>query len=171
MATAHNESRKRLYFINKVAVLYGIPKSTLYYHIRGRVRHGTKYFSFPIFRLHRGTGACRSLDKCSQDWLWESKERGQKDSRRCCQRDKLLRATRISDGWWKIQDLSLHSADSTADIRMNFINKESINQKLFQLIETNNEIKENPEKPMPSQMYNMHEKGMPLSPPTPNIIT
>ena len=54
---------------------------------------------------------------------------------------------------------------------MNFINKESINQKLFQLIETNNEIKENPEKPMPSQMYNMHEKGMPLSPPTPNIIT
>ena len=34
-----------------------------------------KTWSFSIFRYHRGTGACKSLDNRSQNWLWENKER------------------------------------------------------------------------------------------------
>ena len=80
MTAALNEFRKGIHPINKIAVLYGVPKSTLHDRISGRVRH----WSFSIFRSYRGTGACRSLDNCSQDRLWENKEGGQNDSRKCC---------------------------------------------------------------------------------------
>ena len=75
-----------------------------------------KTCSCSIFRSHRRTGVCRSFDNCSQDRLFENKEGGQNDSRKCYQREKLLQATRISDGRWKSflhrnQDLSLRRAD------------------------------------------------------------
>ena len=42
MTAALNEFRKGIHSINKIAVLYGVPKSTLHDHISGRVQHGTK---------------------------------------------------------------------------------------------------------------------------------
>ena len=86
---------------------------------------------------------------------------------------KVLRATRISDGWWKgflhrNQDLSLRRADSTAHIRMDSINKVSINQ-YFNLLEQTM-LSHNIQK-CPNQIYNMDETGMPLCPRTPNIVS
>ena len=49
-----------------------------------------KTWSFSIFRFYRGTGACGSLDNCSQDWLWENKEGGQNDNRKCFQRKSTM---------------------------------------------------------------------------------
>ena len=42
MITALNEFKKGIYPINKIAMLYGVPKSTLHDSINGRVRHDTK---------------------------------------------------------------------------------------------------------------------------------
>ena len=62
---------------------------------------------------------------------------------------------------------TLGHADSTAHIRMDSVNKESINQ-YFNLLEETmlaHDILKNP-----NQIYNMDETGMPLSPRTPNIV-
>ena len=79
---------------------------------------------------------------------------------------KVLQASRISDGWWKSffhrnQSLSRRRADSTAHVRMDSVNKESINQ-YFNLLEetmlSHNILK------------NLDETGMSLSPRMPNIV-
>ena len=42
MTAALNKLKKGIYPINKIAVLYDVPKSTLHDRVSGRVRHGTK---------------------------------------------------------------------------------------------------------------------------------
>ena len=42
MTTALVEARKGVHAINKIAVMYGVPKSTLHDRISGRVQHGKK---------------------------------------------------------------------------------------------------------------------------------
>ena len=64
--------------------------------------------------------------------------------------------------------LSLRRTDSTAHIRMDAINKESISQ-YFNLLEQT--MRSHNIQKSPNQIYNMDETGMPLSPHTPNIVT
>ena len=42
MTAALNEFKKGIYSINTIAVVYGVPKSTLHDRISGKVRHGRK---------------------------------------------------------------------------------------------------------------------------------
>ena len=78
----------------------------------------------------------------------------------------VLKATRISDGWWRRflernPQLSLHSGDSTAGVRMDALNRETINNYFDLLQELNDEFGFDEH---PDTIYNMDETGMPLDP-------
>ena len=78
----------------------------------------------------------------------------------------------VSDGWWwnfkkRQPSLSLRRGDSTAHVRMDCINKDTIEQ-YYNLLEDTlrkHELLNNPE-----QIYNMDESGMPLDPRPPNVV-
>ena len=75
----------------------------------------------------------------------------------CCVRGSrvLSNPVTISDGWWKSflhrnQDLSLRCADSAVHIRMDSINKESINQYFNLPEQTVTMVSQHSEKPKPN---------------------
>ena len=85
----------------------------------------------------------------------------------------ILRGHRISQGWWhqflkRQKDLSLTRGDNCAQIRMNAINYDTINQ-YFDLLE--NTLTEHKFLQHPSQIYSVDESGIPLDPKPPNIVS
>ena len=173
MTVALNEFRKGIHPINKIAVLYGVPKSTLYDRISGRARHGTKPGPSPYLDPIEEQELADHLITVAKIGYGKTRKEVKMIAENVAKEKKALRATRISDGWWKSflhrnQGLSLRRADSTAHIRMDSISKESINQ-YFNLLEQTM-ILHNIQK-SPNQIYNMDETGIPLSPCTPNIVT
>ena len=173
MTAALNEFKKGIYPINKIAVLYGVPKSTLHDRISGRVRHGTKPGPSPYLDHTEEQELADHLITVAKIGYGKTRKEVKMIAENVAKEKKVLRATRISDGWWKSflhrnQDLSLRRADSTAHIRMDSINQESISQ-YFNLLEQT--MRSHNIQKSPNQIYNMDETGMPLSPRTPNIVT
>ena len=173
MTAALNEFQKGIHSINKIAVLYGVPKSTLHDRISGRVQHGTKRGPPPYLNPIEEQELAGHLITVAKIGYGKTRKEVKMIAESVAKEKDVLRATRISDGWWKSflhrnQGLSLYRADSTAHIRMDSVNKESINQYFNLLEETmaSHNIQKNP-----NQIYNMDETGMPLSPHTPNIVT
>ena len=173
MTAALNEFRKGIHSINKIAVLYGVPKSTLHDHISGRVRHGTKPDPPPYLNPIEEQEFADHLITVAKIGYGKTRKKVKMIAGSVAKEKDVLQATRISDGWWKSflhrnQGLSLHRADSTAHIRMDFVNKESVNQYFNLLEETmaSHNIRKSP-----NQIYNMDKTGMPLSPRTPNTVT
>ena len=83
----------------------------------------------------------------------------------------MLKGERISNGWWRrfLQrnpTISLHSGDSTAQVRMQAINCENVEQYYDLLKEVLDEFDlENHSE----QIYNMDESGIPLDPRPPKV--
>ena len=172
MTAALNEFKKGIHSINRIAVLYGVPKSTLHDCISGRVRHGKKPGPAPYLDPTEEQELADHLITVPKIGYGKSRKEVKMIAENVAKEKKVLRATQISNGWWKSflhrnQDLSLHHADSTAHIRMDSINKESINQ-YFNLLEKTM-VSHNIQK-SPNQIYNMDKMGMPLCPRTPNIV-
>ena len=87
---------------------------------------------------------------------------------------EVLRKQKISDGWWRRfrerQNglLVLRKGDSTSFLRMNAMNKDTLNH-YFDLLEET--MKENNLLNSPTKVYNVDETGIPLDPKTPKVIT
>ena len=84
----------------------------------------------------------------------------------------LLRKKVISTGWWRRfmerqSKLSLRKGDSTAFVRMDAVNEETLNG-YFDLLEDT--LKQNDLQNSPSQIYNVDETGVPLDPKAPRIV-
>lgn len=84
-----------------------------------------------------------------------------------------LWSSRVSDGWWRQfkerqGDLSLRQGDSTAHVRMDALNQETIDHYFTLLRET---LTTHDLLNKPSQIYNMDETGVPLNPRPPKIVT
>ena len=84
----------------------------------------------------------------------------------------VLKGAKISEGWWRRflerqPKLSLRHGDSTAHVRMDTVNQETMWQ-YFSLLE--DVMKEHNLKDKPSQIYNVDESGVPLDPKPPNIV-
>ena len=83
-----------------------------------------------------------------------------------------LKASRISDGWWRRflecnPSISLRSGDATANVRMEAVNVENITAYFDLLKEVYNELELNDH---PECIYNMDETGMLLEPHPPKVI-
>ena len=87
---------------------------------------------------------------------------------------EVLRKQKISDRWWRRfcerQNglLVLRKGDSTSFLRMNAMNKDTLNY-YFDLLEET--MKENNLVNSPTKVYNVDETGIPLDPKTPKVIT
>ena len=80
---------------------------------------------------------------------------------------------KITDGWFRRfmmrqPQLSLHKGDPTANVRMNCLNKETMD-KYFDLLKDT--LVENNLMESPNQIYNVDETGMLLNHTAPKIIT
>ena len=78
----------------------------------------------------------------------------------------VLRSSRVSEGWWwrfleRQSDLSLRQGDSTAHVRMDATNKETMDQYFSLLHETlvTHKICDKS-----AQIYNTDESGVPFNP-------
>ena len=84
----------------------------------------------------------------------------------------LPRKNMITNGWWRRfierhNKLSLRKGDSTAYIRMDAVNEETLAE-YFDLLEDT--LKQNDLQNSPSQIYNVDETGIPLDPKAPKIL-
>ena len=84
----------------------------------------------------------------------------------------LLRKDVISNGWWRRfierhNRLSLRKGDSTACVRMDAVNEETLTE-YFDLLEDT--LKQHDLQNSPSQIYNVDETGIPLDPKAPKIL-
>ena len=84
----------------------------------------------------------------------------------------IFRRSRISHGWWaklvqRQQDLSLRRGDSSAHVRMDAVNKETM-EHYFSLLEDT--LADHNLLNSPTQIYNVDESGVPFDPNPPNIV-
>ena len=85
----------------------------------------------------------------------------------------VLRSSHISQGWWRRfleqqKDLSLRQGDTTAHVRMDAMNKETINHYfslLYDTLSTNGLLNK------PAQIYNVDKSGVPFNPRPPNVVS
>ena len=86
----------------------------------------------------------------------------------------MLRKDCISDGWWRRflsrqeGDLVLRKGNSTSFLRMDAMNKDTIDH-YFNLLEDT--LKEHDLLNAPLQLYNVDESGIPLDPKAPKVVT
>lgn len=84
----------------------------------------------------------------------------------------MQKGVKISDGWWRRflerqPKLTLRRGDSTAHVRMDAVNRETMDQ-YFALLK--DVMEEHRLFDKPSQIYNVDESGVPLDPRPPNIV-
>ncbi len=111
--------------INKAAVMYGVPCTTLMDRMSGRVVHGWTYLD-------------KDEEKALADHLIEVASIGYGKTRRevksiTAKEKNLLRKERVTDGWWRRfkERQPMGRGDATAHVRMNATNKASYYKKLF----------------------------------------
>ena len=85
----------------------------------------------------------------------------------------LLRSSHVTDGWWQRflqcqSDLSLRQGDSTAHVRMDAVNEDTIDHYFSLLHDT---LTTHGSLDKPSQIYNIDKSGVPFNPRPPKIIT
>ena len=156
--------------INRAAVTFGVPRTTLKDRLSGRVLHGTK--PGPQCYLDKKEEALLAdhLVEAAQIGYGKTRKEVKSIVEQVAKENAVNRSNRVSDGWWRRflerqPQLSLRRGDATAHVRMDATNKEAIT-KYYDLLEDtlNTNILG------PGQIYNMDESGMPLDPRPPNII-
>ena len=172
MVGALKEVKRGKYSINRVAYMYGVPRSTLKDRVTGKVKHGTNPGPRPYLNKEEEKKLANHLVYVAKIGYGKTRKQVSMLVEGVAKQKGVLRKNRISDGWWnkfikRQSELSLRRADSTAHIRMDSVNKESI-QHYYDLLETT--LKEHNLQDYPGQIYNMDETGIPLDPRPPNII-
>ena len=159
--------------INQAAREHGVAKTMLRDRLSGQVIHGTKPGPKPYL-----TGS-EELELSS--FIKESAKIGYGKTRRDVMiiaervaKDKgILRKERISQGWWnrfmeQQKDLSFRRGGSISHVRMDAVNKETMDHYFSLLKDT---LDEHNLRDKPEQIYNVDESGLPLDPKAPNVIT
>lgn len=159
--------------ILRAAKEHGVPRQTLQDRISGRVVHGTKPGPKPYLTSVEEKELSNFLVDVSKAGYGKTRKqiKGLVES---VVRDKgLTRVKKISDGWFRRfmqrqSQLSLRKGDPTANVRMNCLNKKTMDN-YFDLLE--NTLTENNLLSSPGQIYNVDETGMPLDHRPPKIVT
>ena len=167
MCAAMEEAMSGRMSANKAADVHGVPRSTLKDRLSGRVKHGQK----PGPRPYREQSEETELS----DYVLQAARIGYGKTRKdvlsiaesvAKSKGMLSAGSRISTGWWtrfleRNPVLSLRRGDSTAGVRMDAINAETLQQYfgLLQEVYDKHDFEHHPER-----IYNMDETGVPLDP-------
>ena len=152
---------------------FGVPRSTLHDRVSGRVVHGVKPGPKPYLDNAEEKELGSYLKHCAKVGYGKTRKDvlcivESATSERC-----RLRASHVSDGWWRRfkerqGDLSLRQGDSTAHVRMDAMNQETIDHYFSLLKDT---LSTHALLDKPSQIYNVDESGVPLNPRPPKVVT
>ena len=158
--------------IKRAAEEHGVPTTTLRDRINGSVVHGTKPGPKPYLSKSE-EGELKSFLKTCTDIGYGKTRRDVMCIVQSVAIDKgVLKSQKITEGWWRrfLQrqpDLSLRRGDTTAHVRMNAVNKKTMEQYISLL---NDVLDEHELHTKPSQIYNVDESGIPFDPRPPNIV-
>ena len=159
--------------VNQAARDYGVPLTTLKDRVSGRVIHGTlpgpKAYLNQAEEEELGT----FLLQCSRVGYGKTKKDVLRIVESVANEKGVLRKSKITDGWFRRflerqSHFSLRKGDSTAHVRMDAINAETLHQYFSLLQDT---LKEHGLMDKPHQIYNVDESGIPFDHKTPNVIT
>lgn len=140
MTSALNEFKNGKLTIGKIAKKFQIPKTTLHNRISGRVIHGTKPGPKPYLQADEEVVLVDHLISAAKVGYGKTRKQVNMMVEAIAKEKGVLRKDKISNGWWRRfierqPELSLRRADSTAHIRMDSINRESITE-YFDLLES-----------------------------------
>ncbi len=158
--------------VRQAACDHGVPRSTLKDRIHGRVVYGTKPGPKPYLSSSEENELETFLKKCAQVGYGKTRRDVMGIAESVATDKGVLKGERISEGWWRRflerqPKLTLRCGDSTAHVRMDAINKETLDQ-YFTLLK--DVMEEHDLLNKPSQIYNMDESGVSLDPKSPNIV-
>jgi len=173
MVRALEEAAKGKLPISRISVKYKVPCTTLKDRIKGRVKHGTNPGPRPYLNEDEEEHLANHLISTAKLGYGKTRKQVKAFAEKVAKEKGVLRKERITDGWWekfmkRREELSLRRADSTAHVRMDSVNNESIKY-YYDLLEAT--LDENHLHSSPGQIYNMDETGVPLDPRPPNVIT
>ena len=165
--------------INRAALDYGVPHTTLKDRLSGRVKDGVLPGPEPYLASEEEKELATFLVDCAAVGFGKTRREvmGIVEQvileKEAAEKRKILRAEKISDGWWRRfqkrqKELSLRRGDNTSHLRMDAVNGDTMKQ-YFDLLE--DVLTEHNLKDLPSQIYNMDESGMPLDPKALNVVT
>lgn len=119
--------------INKAALLYGVPITTLKDRLSGRVVHGAKPGPKSYLDVEEECALADHLVQAAKARYGKSRKQVKSIVENVAKEKQLLRSKRVSDGWWRRfmerqPQLSLRRGDATAHVQMDSTNREAIGQ-------------------------------------------
>ena len=159
--------------INKVALLHGVPPTTLKDRLSGRVHHGTKPGQKQYFNDKEENILADHLLESARIGYGKTRKQVMSIVENVAKEKQLLCGTRVSNSWWRRffqrqPQLALCRGGSTVHVHMDSTNRKAITQ-YYNLLEDT--LQECDLMNNPAQLYNMDESGIPLDPRPPNVIT
>ena len=159
--------------ISQAARDHGIPKTTLYDRVSGRVTHGTNPGPQPYLNNQEEEELGTYLKHCARVGYGKTRRDVLSIVETAALEKGVLRSSRISQGWWhrfleRQRDLSLRQGDPTAHVRMEAMNRETIDHYFSLLHDT---LSTNRLLDKPLQIYNVDESGVPFNPRPPKVVS
>ena len=157
--------------VRRVALNYGIPKSTLHDRISGKVTPGAKSGPPAYLSPEEEDELVSFLNDCSSMCYARSKKQTIALVQRVVESKGLN--VKVSDGWWKLfmkrhGTLTLRTAEPLSYARAVCSQPEILNHYYELLHQT---LIEHDLADKPNQIFNLDESGMPLDPCPPKVIT
>ena len=172
MIGAMNAVKEGLMGVNRAALEFAVPRTTLKDRISGRVIHGTNTGRKPYLSLEEEKELVEFLLKCSK--MGYGKTRGEvMKIVEATMQQKGMKNCRISPGWWSAfykrwPQISLRKGDSFPIAREK-MTTHGVLESYFNMLEET--LEEYNLKDKPAQIYNCDELGMPLEHKLPKTIS
>ena len=159
--------------ISQAARVFGVPKTTLYDRVSGRVQHGTTPGPQSYLNSKEEKELSSYLKHCDRVGYGKTRRDVLTIVHTAAPEKGVLRTNRISQGWWhrfieRQKDLSLRQGDVTAHVRMDAMNQDTMNH-YFSLLHQTLSTHELLDKP--AQIYNVDESGVPFNPRPPKVVS
>ena len=147
--------------------------TTLFDRIRGRVVHVTNPGPRPYLSMEEQKELGSYLKQCAKVGYGKTRRDVLGIVQNMASHKGLLKGNQISSGWWsrfleRQADLSLRQGDTTAHVRMDAMNQETM-QHYFALLKSTLESHDLVSRP--AQIYSVDDTGMPFNPRPPKVVS
>ena len=158
--------------VNQALRYYRVLKTTLYDRVSGKVVHGVKPGPRPYLSPAEEEELGNYLKDCAKMGYGKTRKDVLGIVQSTASDKGLLRSECVTEGWWqrfleRQPRLSLRQGDNTAHIRIDAVNRETMEQYfafLHDTLTTHGLLNK------PSQIYNVDETGVPFNPRPPKVV-
>ena len=171
--TAALEAVKKGQSISQAACDHGVPKTTMYDRVSGRIAHSSKPGPKPYLTSNEESTLSSYLKQCARVGYGKTRRDVLSLVQNAASEKGVLRSGQVSQGWWRRfleqqKDISLRQGDTTAHVRMDAMNKETVEHYFSLLLDV---LSSHDLLNKPAQIYNVDETGVPLHPRPPKLVS